>query len=62
MRDLDNEIIASLRRLLVTIVAKRRQNKTREHWNSIILDGSIPDSEIRRMIAESYDLITGRKG
>ncbi|MGN0294689.1 MAG: MmcQ/YjbR family DNA-binding protein [Lachnospiraceae bacterium] len=48
--------------MLVTIVAKRRQNKTREHWNSIILDGSIPDSEIRRMIAESYDLITGRKG
>ena len=32
------------------------QNK--EHWNSIILDGSIPDEEIRRMISESYDLIT----
>ncbi len=31
------------------------QNK--EHWNSIILDGSIPDEEIKRMIAESYDLI-----
>ena len=34
------------------------QNK--EHWNSIILDGSIPDGEIRRMIAESYDLIVGK--
>ena len=32
------------------------QNK--EHWNTIILDGSIPDEEIRRMIAESYDLVT----
>ena len=32
------------------------QNK--EHWNTIILDGSIPDQEIQRMIAESYDLIT----
>ncbi len=32
------------------------QNK--EHWNTIILDGSIPDKEIKRMIAESYDLIT----
>ncbi len=31
------------------------QNK--EHWNTIILDGSIPDKEIKRMIAESYDLI-----
>lgn len=32
------------------------QNK--EHWNTIILDGSIPDEDIHRMIAESYDLIT----
>lgn len=29
----------------------------KEHWNSIILDGSIPDDDIRRMVAESYDLI-----
>ena len=35
------------------------QNK--EHWNSIILDGTVPDEEIRRMIAESYDLITGKR-
>lgn len=35
------------------------QNK--EHWNSIILDGSVPDEEIKRMIAESYDLIVGKK-
>ncbi|MCR5283315.1 MAG: methylated-DNA--[protein]-cysteine S-methyltransferase [Lachnospiraceae bacterium] len=32
------------------------QNK--EHWNTIILDGSIPDREIKLMIAESYDLIS----
>lgn len=32
------------------------QNK--EHWNTIILDGSIPEEDIKRMIAESYDLIT----
>lgn len=31
------------------------QNK--EHWNTIILDGSVPEDDIRRMIAESYDLI-----
>lgn len=31
------------------------QNK--EHWNTIVLDGSIPDEEVKRMIAESYDLI-----
>ncbi|MBO5199348.1 MAG: MmcQ/YjbR family DNA-binding protein [Lachnospiraceae bacterium] len=35
-------------------------NKT--WWNSIILDGSIPEEEIRRMIWESYDLtITERE-
>ena len=28
----------------------------KEHWNSIILDGTVPEEEIRRMIAESYDL------
>lgn len=32
------------------------QNK--EHWNTIILDGSIPEKDIRRMIKESYDLVT----
>jgi len=38
------------------------QNK--EHWNTVILDGTIPENEIRRMIAESYDLVikkTSRK-
>ena len=32
------------------------QNK--EHWNTIVLDGSIPDQDVKRMIAESYDLVT----
>ena len=32
------------------------QNK--ENWNTIILDGSIPDEDVKRMIAESYDLVT----
>ena len=32
------------------------QNK--EHWNTVICDGSIPDDEIRKMIRESYDLIS----
>ena len=35
------------------------QNK--EYWNTIVLDGSIPDDDIKRMIAESYDLIQGKK-
>ena len=39
-----------------SVTAGWHQNK--EHWNTIILDGTIPDEEIRRMIAESYDLVT----
>ncbi len=39
-----------------SVTAGYHQNK--EHWNTIILDGTIPDADIRRMIAESYDLIT----
>lgn len=32
------------------------QNK--EHWNTVVLDGSIPEADIKIMIAESYDLIS----
>ena len=39
-----------------SVIAGYHQNK--EHWNTIILDGTIPDKEIKRMIAESYDIIT----
>lgn len=35
------------------------QNK--EHWNSVILDGSVPDEVVKRMVAESYDLVKGRR-
>ena len=40
------------------VIPGYHQNK--EHWNTVILDGSIPDQDIKRMIAESYDLITGK--
>lgn len=30
----------------------------KRHWNTIILDGSIPDQDVKMMIAESYDLIS----
>lgn len=28
----------------------------KKYWNSIILDGSVPDKEIKLMVAESFDL------
>ena len=39
-----------------SVIPGWHQNK--EHWNTIILDGTLPDREIKRMIAESYDLIS----
>ena len=38
------------------VIPGYHQNK--EHWNTIILDDTIPDNEVKRMIAESYDLVT----
>ncbi|MDO4522964.1 MAG: MmcQ/YjbR family DNA-binding protein, partial [Eubacteriales bacterium] len=28
-----------------------------EHWNTVILNGTVPDEDIKRMIGESYDLV-----
>ncbi|MDO4943335.1 MAG: methylated-DNA--[protein]-cysteine S-methyltransferase [Lachnospiraceae bacterium] len=39
-----------------SVIPGWHQNK--EHWNTIILDGTIPEKDIKRMIAESYDLVT----
>jgi len=39
-----------------SVIPGWHQNK--DHWNTVILDGTIPDSDIKRMIAESYELVT----
>ncbi|MCR4654893.1 MAG: methylated-DNA--[protein]-cysteine S-methyltransferase [Lachnospiraceae bacterium] len=39
-----------------SVIPGYHQNK--DHWNTIILDGSIPDKDIELMIAESYDLVS----
>ena len=44
------------RRTYEAVIPGWHQNK--EHWNTIILDGTIPREEICRMIGESYDLVT----
>lgn len=44
------------RNTYTAVIPAYHQNK--EHWNTIILDGTIPENEIKRMIAESYDLVT----
>lgn len=44
------------RKTYKAVLPAYHQNK--EHWNTVVLDGSIPDDVIKRMIAESYDLVT----
>lgn len=52
------------RQAFVSVEPAYHLNK--EHWNSIILDGTVPEEEIQRMICESYDLtapkVRGKKG
>lgn len=33
-------------------------NENKDNWNTVILDGSIPDKDIKMMTSESYDLIS----
>lgn len=42
-----------------SVIPGWHQNK--EHWNTIILDGSIPEADIKQMIKESYELVTDSK-
>ena len=44
------------RSMYPSVIPGYHQNK--EHWNTIILDGSIPDRDVKQMIRESYDLIS----
>ena len=44
------------RDIYASVVPGYHQNK--EHWNTVILDGSIPENDVKTMIAESYELIS----
>lgn len=39
-----------------SVIPGWHQNK--EHWNTVILDGTVPEDTVRRMIEESYGLVT----
>ena len=39
-----------------SVIPGYHQNK--EHWNTVILDGTIPAKDIKRMIEQSYNLVT----
>lgn len=47
------------REVYPSVIPAYHMNKT--HWNSVILDGSVPDEEIKNMISTSYGLC-GKNG
>ena len=44
------------RQLYKSVIPGYHQNK--DHWNTVILDGTIPERDVKLMIAERYDLIS----
>lgn len=52
----DPEMLYVWRMAYDLVIPGYHQNKA--NWNTIILDGSIPDEEVKQMIEHSYDLIS----
>jgi predicted DNA-binding protein (MmcQ/YjbR family) len=48
-----------LREEYASVLPSYHMNK--KHWNTVMMDGSIPDTLVREWILHSYDLARGRK-
>ena len=53
----DPEEAQILREIFPSVLPGYHMNKT--HWNTILLDDSVPSGELRRMIDNSYTLVVG---
>lgn len=51
----DPEKAIELRERYSSVTSGYHMNKT--HWNTVILDGSVPDTEIINWIDDSYELV-----
>ncbi|MEU3270385.1 MmcQ/YjbR family DNA-binding protein [Saccharomonospora sp. NPDC006951] len=51
----DPEIALQLRGTYPAITGGYHLNK--RHWNTVVLDGSVPERLVREMIEDSYDLV-----
>lgn len=54
----DPAIAFELRERYSSVIPGYHMNK--KHWNTIILDGTVPDKEVFSWIDHSYNLITGK--
>ena len=54
----DPELAPHLRSSYAAVAPGWHMNK--RHWNTVTLDGSLPDALVRDMIEDSYDLIVAK--
>ena len=52
------ELAEALRGAHAAVLPGYHLNK--RHWNTVIIDGSLPDDAIRDMIEDSYDLVVSK--
>ena len=54
----DPELAQGLRAAHAAVIPGYHLNK--RHWNTVIVDGSLPDDAVRDMIEDSYDLVVSK--
>jgi len=52
------ELAEALRGAHAAVIPGYHLNK--RHWNTVIVDGSLPDDAVRDMIEDSYDLVVSK--
>lgn len=55
----DPEKAIELREEFSSVVPGYHMNK--KHWNTVLVDGSVPGKKIKDWIDHSYDLVSGKK-
>jgi predicted DNA-binding protein (MmcQ/YjbR family) len=55
----DPELALELREQYAAVIPGYHMNKI--HWNTVIIDGSISNKELQKMIDHSYELVRGKK-
>ena len=51
----DPDLAVQLRHAYPAVTAAYHMNK--KHWNTVLLDGTVPEDEVRAMIEDSYRLV-----
>jgi predicted DNA-binding protein (MmcQ/YjbR family) len=51
-------LAAALRETHPAVIPGYHLNK--QHWNTVFLDGSLPDATVRDMIEDSYDIVVSK--